>query len=103
MISKQEALMYMEEAIFINSQYITGILPTTMDKCMFELLKYNLYENMELMDQKPIEIQPSDHPRTFAWCNLIDQFSDVVLKSWQDQKDVKDIDKIVYSLINSLT
>lgn len=67
-------MLYIEESILKNSQFIGGTHPSTLDKSMFELLKYCLYENMQLMDQKPIEIKQEVYPYTFAWFNLINQF-----------------------------
>ena len=56
LVSKKESLMYMEEVIFKMSPFITGSQPSSLDKSMFELLKYCLYEGMQLADASPIEL-----------------------------------------------
>ena len=45
-ITKMEAMHFMEEAIFKKHQYISGSAPSYLDKSSYELLRYNLYENM---------------------------------------------------------
>ena len=55
-MSKKESLMYMEEVIFKMSPFITGSQPSSLDKSMYELLKYCLYEGMQLADASPIEL-----------------------------------------------
>jgi hypothetical protein len=66
-----EAMHFMEEAIFKKHQYIAGSAPSYLDKSSYELLRYNLYENMQLMDQEKIDIQPEMYPNTFAWISLM--------------------------------
>lgn len=98
--------MFMEETIFKKHPFITGTQPSSLDKSMFELLKYCLYEGMQLADATPIKVSPDDHPQMFGWFNLISHFKDLVSSLWVHPSEFKVSEEdilIVNSLINSFT
>lgn len=96
----------MEEVIFKVNSFITGSQPSSLDKSMFELIKYCLYEGIQLADASPIELKPDEHPRMFGWFTLISHFKDCVSSLWPHPFELKvkeDEICIVNSLINCLT